>query len=352
MELIVNKNNVNDLLRLRTSKTFILIVFLIIPIVCNLIFNAVYNFNPVDYSKHSKNNYNNLSNVQMIFTLSIGLFQILGFTFMLKYSPRFFIRSGAWLIPLWWIGFNFLLGFTLGAIFSMVEKSNTNMINTLLLYSQIIFYIFLFIIYIKFSKSSVSTTKKTLKKNSYNFNWTGRLTGIKPCYDYYKIIFIPIIFAIIALLINSFISSSINSSHFKIQSENQNGINNLLHGNIAEKIGVGLLTIIFAPLIEEVVMRNGIILHQTYSKTTDRYMDNKVVTSRDFFKPFVFISAIVSIIFFANIHVEYDNFINIISYIGPAIIFVWVYFLGNGNLYYPIATHSLYNIIVFVMIIK
>ncbi len=338
------RKNVNDILRLRFSKIFILSVFLIFPIVANLIFNGFYHFNPISYLHSSE-----YDNRVIMFTLSTGALQIFGFIFMLKYSSRFFIRSGAWMIPLWWVGFNFFLNFTLGWIFTQITKS-VEILNTLLLYSQLIFYLILFIIYIKFSKSSVKLFKKTFFTNNYEYNWTSRLLKNRSIFDYYKIIFVPIIFVFIAISISSIIPSS--SFHFystSLKNENQNGIDKLLQGNIVEKIGAGLLTMVFAPIIEEVVMRNGIILHQAYSKINDEYMDNKVLRGKDFFKPFVFISVLVSIIFFANIHIEYDNFANITSYIIPAIIFVWVYFLGNGNIYYPIATHSLYNIVIFVM---
>ena len=134
--------------------------------------------------------------------------------------------------------------------------------------------------------------------------------------------FLVLGFLIAANILNVIFNGLKNLTFF---SANQNGLNQFYKTFLTTLI-FGFMTIILAPLFEELTTRHGIYLLSS----------NK------------FLGFLASSIYFAGMHVaSFGDWENIISYLGASITLSLVFIIMNGNVMYCITTHSLLNVVAF-----
>ena len=318
---------------------WISIIFLILP---SIIFNIIYNFCFIKPNINS----NVAGNYQVIFLLGTGLFMIVGFFLLLSKCPSLFTKSGMIILPLFWVSNNIFIPFVIAPIMSAILTIFFPSHHVLFLlnlegtFFQIILYIFIIWYFFKFCTIPANRflkfifPQRKIKKEKIKI-----VNNIKIQ------ILIIIMGIVLAFLLNTFFSLFVNSN---INPKNQKNIDNLSN-NTFGYIFIVFLTLILAPIVEECATRNGIIFLLNSQSPKVEQLNYLEFNKKTLKKPFFFISIFLSIIFFSNMHIEFDYFINIFLYIGPAIALTIVYCVSGFNTFASIFSHGIFNLIILFM---
>ena len=319
------------------AKLISVLVYFVLPIIFNIFFNAIFKFN-VDVA-----NKNNQAEVVSALLFIMFIIQICAY-FYLRARYSFFLYNSALIVfIIFWLGINEFLPFIVGVMFYGLK---TNILNIVAVYVQIIFYFLLLLYYFKNFKNSSSQIKIFPHKTSKN----GRFFILN--------ILMPIILCCVLIAMVFGMNQSINTviSFFKgsiffgnkvsSTSNNQKGLVDLTH-NISGKVALFLLSIIFAPLVEEICTRHILISTCLYSNSMSRESNLKYK-----FIFYLMCSSLVSIVFFANMHVLFDKIAYIKYYLIASIMLTASYILNKFNCFYNFFIHSGINLIAFIFIVS
>lgn len=112
-------------------------------------------------------------------------------------------------------------------------------------------------------------------------------------------------------------------------SDNQKSLNILLKSTWTT-ILLGFFTIFIAPIFEELTIRNGI-----YTMSSNRW--------------FGFLG---SLLYFSSIHVfDAGDWEDIVFYLGTGIVLSFIFLIANGNIFYSISCHAIFNVLAFVLLV-
>lgn len=365
------KNREYELNRLFFSsyKYFYIFIFLVLPVIFNIIFNIIFHFNP-SYALSLANSSDPVLNhlplareyisKRLLFTSVLGGTEVFILTFFLTRFNHYFIKSGAIILPLYSLFLNLLIPLVFGSILASFFKNNTAL-NLSLVVVQMLVYIFLIYFFFKFCTGSSLRNKLFFRSENKieNNNWTKKILNIE-IFDVIKIFVIVIVgigfFYLINNIFNIFNFHLLSFTKLN-NSDNQQGINNLLE-SLGGKIILPFLIVIFAPIMEELATRQSPILSSIVDSDKIDSLCNDSVTTKSIngFKynqlALFLVSTFFSIVYFANMHVQYSNFYDIKLYLAASLVFTGVYIIGNFNANYSIAVHGITNLITLILILK
>lgn len=367
MDNIQEKNYKLNELFFNSYKSIYLFVFLFLPLLLNIVFNLIFHFDPnkalailnnpdpVVNQLHIGKMY--LSNYLIFTVLQFLIFLFFFCMFIIRFKS-YFIKSGAMILPLYYMVISFVLPIIFGVfILGSTNGIGDNIKNIILTLLQILFYGIIIYVFFKYCTHSSFRNKSFFKnKNGIDkYNWTKIIFKKWKHLDMIKIILV-IGGGVVAFYISSIILGNLQSTKL-YTSENQQSINNFLR-TTSGKILLPFLIIIFAPVMEEISCRQSPILSTLGSYDNPEYLkDNKIsfVSIPKFTNKkiiYLIISFCLSMLFFANMHVDFSNMSDIGAYMIASFVFTLFFVLGDFNANYSIAIHSITNIISLVLIFQ
>ena len=330
----------------------------------------------------------------------LGLLFILAFAqvtlmiFLLMKIPKFFIKSGAIILGFFSIFNFFAVSLVSGVIVEIIagirhetnsiQKNNLELLvgTTLqvLSYVFIIWYAFRFCdtvrqnvlkpfcVPVEKSNNLKKSSKPNLKRkvpssqaiSIKNVIQKLKLTQINRRNDgkknkllrfsWRKFISVLIVFVTSIVLLSTFlIFTSRGSTNGNSSSNNQNALNSLFNNSSYGKILFIILVCSLAPIVEEISTRHCIISVLNFRQTKNGSLINPTLSNFKSQRKILYLvfSIIMSVYYFANMHIMFAPYSQIKSYLFIASVLGIIYLISNFVVGYTILSHSVFNCGVF-----